>query len=166
MRWLLALLTCTCVAGQEPVFLPEPPWYQLGPAPLRVMASSDLDEYAESVSAAVRFWNRELGCDVFVLYEGIAPDVIIELGGNSSAAAGSAQLVGGHALVLIFNNGLADITIAYLVLAHELGHVLGLAHDYQRNSVMYRRVTDVWPLMVTDADRAALKARYCRSDNS
>lgn len=58
--------------------------------------------------------------------------------------------------------------VALRVVAHEFGHVLGLADDYAPRSVMHRSVPTVHPELfsLTHADASRLQERYTRTSTA
>jgi predicted Zn-dependent protease len=52
----------------------------------------------------------------------------------------------------------------FKILAHELGHVLGLGHDMESQTSIMRPIQpyEFVPTFLTRKDAAALRALYCR----
>ena len=142
--------------------------------PLMVLLDPELEHWEELVNAACMRWNHAVDRYVF-LYSGIIDDedtrafegrspgiIIVRLGHEDENSHAS----------LTFNPGSGEILAAPIrlrpeitkkserVILHELGHVLGLAHDPQLpGSVMYPRAVDK-PFEITDPDRELLREWY------
>lgn len=139
--------------------------------PVSVTIDDSVDD-REAVRYAVNFWNQQMGYKLFVISDGLG-DVIVRVGTESrcdrAAACAYHEYDGDGTL-----RGYADVvrvhssTEAYYAIAHELGHLLGLAHDPGDNmSIMYRSVLrnitvnrPFPPVYVTPNDKAAVRARY------
>lgn len=138
------------------------------PVQVAVLPHSDINK--QSISYAIDMWNKD--CKLLELVD-IQADhhVIIQRGsvghkdpetGKTLAGSTYFKPSTGQFLVTIHQPG--DITAEYLILAHELGRVLGLATDDYPSSIMASGVQSVkeppYP-SPTRKDRKALKERYC-----
>jgi len=138
-------------------------------ASLPVKVAIDLEDLApgqefdaiDSLNNAVRTWNEWLGHEFFKVVKGDDPDldVIVSVGAESDYA-GLAMLGaysgGQQGMVFIFAGYETDTA----VYAHELGHILGLAHDRgTKFSVMWPTAGEQIPRL-TPLDRAALLWLY------
>jgi hypothetical protein len=141
--------------------------------PLKVALDSDLSDYDDSLNEAFAFWERGVGDVMFVHANIEDADVVIVLGsaGDPGLAATSHYIVGGKLTATIEIRKPGDITEMLYVMAHELGHVVDLAHDPNNTSIMNSTIEDVgildedpeppFPnLWVTDNDHDALRALY------
>lgn len=153
--------------ANEATFKPEGPRWQH--APLTVESLLD-DAYLPSVKAAITFWNRELGMPVLVLISPAPGEVADVLIGTGSAGAGHLGVTWFHSSGRVLTATIelrqpGDVCQVARVLEHELGHVLGLAHDAAAPSIMARYVDgdcfDI-PYLVTDRDLQALEGHYRR----
>lgn len=136
-----------------------------GRRPLRVMVNGDAD-FEKSVSSAMDAFNQQVGCALFALDGDLSGhDVVISKG---AVEVGMENHPGGSTSHWQSNGQwTADVVIYNLVLTqelrrglmHELGHVVGLAHDSFRDSLMYRSTSGSSRL--TDSDRSALRKGYC-----
>lgn len=167
------------VTHEEPGFVnAENSWAD---TPLTVGCTNyagDSDEGCDTAEHAVSVVNTRLGFDM-LRWTGADPDgdsdihitmrAPVEVGGeNRDAAGGHYELTGRagvyeHCDVWTMNvSGPNDLE--WLVLYHELGHCLGLAHDGYEQSIMYPtqeptpdRTIPPW---ISDHDRNLLREKY------
>ena len=141
---------------------PENSW---GPLLLGV----DCEGLCSIVHEEMRTMNERLGTQVFsaahdpadiVVHTGLPPE-----GADCPEDGGGCFVLEGydgtyvHCDVYVYNN--PDIAIEADVVAHELGHCLGLAHDDYDGSIMYPVQSHHWfPPRISDADREALRKAY------
>jgi hypothetical protein len=130
-----------------------------------------------SLRGAIGAWNHAAGCDVLrqtadarvtvSTYDGTACGAPASLETYPGATAGTWRCSPDSAEVKF--QVMSDIRSVYVIAAHEFGHVMGLAHD--RSLIMRPAAPgydpasgqslDILP-WVSDADGAAIRARYCR----
>ena len=146
--------------------------------PIGVDMDADIaDSYEGSVDEAIDFWNSELDTTAFVR-AGVALTVVhVVVGSASDDGDGATSFYRDedgvlHALIEVRQPG--DITEVYYIVAHELGHSLGLCHDPDDwLSIMYPKLDYAWDgvdqsgepvdfrtIIVTDNDRTALRDQY------
>lgn len=116
---------------------------------------------------AVEIWNAWLGLEMFV-YEvtTIDPDVVVLYEGLGPPQGDAAALTlfekrhkdgKQHAIVIVFDAGMSEST----AFTHELGHVLGLAHDKDNpGSIMYPSLRGMISPGIEAQDFRALRHRY------
>jgi hypothetical protein len=133
-------------------------------------------DYDSSVSDAMGFWNDSLDFTAFTT-SGPKTQVHVEIGSANDKGDGATSFYYDedgdlNALVEIRQPG--DVTEVYYIVAHELGHSLGLVHDPDDFiSVMYPKLDFKWDgvdqsgepvdfrtIVVTDNDQNALRAAY------
>lgn len=172
------------VAGcnsQQVNWSPDSPW---AAAPITVEWSEIDPVFESSFTSGIGAWNHAAGCDVFIKapdpttanisagpYEGAicgdagASDLDTVPGANAGAARCSPDRAEVKFKVL------SDIRSAFVLWEHELGHVLGLAHDTSElmnpSPVLYDPAAfsgsaPVRLILPSDADGDAVGARYCR----
>lgn len=146
---------------------------------LRAHLDPDLGEFQASYLAALDFYNNEVGCMVIApASPGERASIIVRSGANDDGAeAGSYHgrtLDGYTDEVRIAAPG--DVIQAYVMIAHELGHILGLQHGAMADgfngwvNVMAPNAAATLTLMgkwdtnihLTNGDRAFLGALFCR----
>lgn len=159
LTWLplLALLQCSpawlgkddnglmdaCLEGQSYVyddFICEDPQPIIWPhTPLSIYATEEFKAHylSDLENAAVFSWNSATGLDLFCLECG-QWDVFVTFKTRGSSLGRTYHGIWPGRLVAVVEvaDGLNEHD-ALIVLVHELGHVLGLAHDESCESVMY-----------------------------
>jgi len=156
---------------EEAGLMPDAPTWPRERFPLAVCpeayldTSDDLMEAVTAVGEACDATNQRLGfpalevrtddCDVTVLV-GVPSEPGMEPGGDARFRSGPS------CAIRTANTGTSEIL--HLVLQHELGHCLGLAHDDFDTSIMRPVQTPTpdrtFPPRITDADRELLRALY------
>jgi hypothetical protein len=138
--------------------------------PLLVRSTDEIQAYRLQLDHAMALWNLEVGCPLFAAAGEDTPDVRViylrqapcnntAVALEKGAAAGTYYCGDGTADIEL--RALDDIRVAYVIFAHEFGHVLGLAHDPW--GLMSESVTqaDLDRARPTPKDVQALRERYC-----
>jgi len=158
-----------CVQPHEAVWDPLGRHWDHVPLSVR-WHGTDWGAHTESFEAAIATFNRAAGCDLFVVAESPSADVNIH-GANGAPcrksgvvlkedeAAGAYLCPDGTGDIQISAPGM--VTTSYFIAYHELGHVIGLAHDDFTLSVMHEKAPtfaeDPTKPKLTDKDAEALK---------
>lgn len=140
--------------------------------PLRVYSLG-----SRSSQAAMDLWNREAKCALFREQEpDERADVVIEYDAPPDSDCGRRCDPNQHIACTCFEPNLwrwriyypspSTIDVDMWVIAHELGHVLGLAHDIGRTNIVTRPDAHMGPrehrpLLVSNKDAIAVRQRYC-----
>lgn len=174
---LVVLLMVAGISGhREPSFIDHVPRWQRE-IPLKVSVSEHgggdlLPRDGALVQQAVSEWNARVGLELFVLST-VDADIRVVM----HAPAGDGWEPGGHSELVVrggravgcdvrVSNVDGDGDVPLLVIEHELGHCLGLAHDDFDSSLMRPVQSPTphgqFPPRITDADRSAIRERFGR----
>lgn len=143
---------------------------------LPLLVSIDLEpDYVASAEEAIDFWNDELDATALELTAG-SSDVEVIHGSAADPGMGAAyhNTTDGALRATVELRQPGDVHEVYRVISHELGHVLGLAHDQARASIMVGTLDvglvrdvdfsedsfDFQLFLVTDADCSAIRKKY------
>ena len=183
MTRLVPLLLLVAACGTPPTFQPvcrqgdvvvytsdcASPEIIKWPLPIRVGLEPSLADYSDSLDMAINRWNGAVSKRLFLRVDGPG-DVNVSLGPVRKGIAGSVSHVytGDVLSASVQLHGVADITVAYHVLTHELGHVVGLAHDKRPTSIMHESLDtsgimggEELPMyLIGSEDSAALEKLY------
>lgn len=139
-----AILSCSTCAYAGPRVVPQRDLK----SPITVYASSDLaSTYSQSVEYAIDLWNDASECELFQRIEQPIADVVVTYGDVRGRAVESAKITRPYYVVY---RRPADTRHAMIAVAHGLGHVLGVGHDYWESSVMNPVVVSDYEAMLID----------------
>lgn len=127
-------------------------------------------EYNAALREAVFLWNRQAKCTLFEMHK--EPIVVVKQGSIEVGAESEDWAAG----AFVDKDATRGEVIVYVplmvgtdlqVLHHELGHILGLAHDRSHTMLPLKEETISGRqqfVSAQDKDIAALRARYCGGD--
>jgi len=171
----------------EPVYIENVPRWERDDFPLWVMTRTYTVEpelgtrlpsgdHATAIETAIDWANHRLGFTAFAGVEspedtrGPLVSIIIgvphEPGWMDASGTSRLHHNDGHASICdIATSNVGSGETLVLVLYHELGHCLGLAHDDFSQSIMYPTIQSPWPSgtippWISDVDRSRLRADY------
>lgn len=141
--------------------------------PLSVKIDASVpDMYQDSVEAAVRLWNIEIGpvFRIATASAGIEPRVDISWGSARGDLLAYTQHRGSSAGIIAAKVTMieaSDLHTVYRIATHELGHVLGLKHSHSVRDIMYpiqevETLESFTYVLPSDADRRLLKRLYVK----
>lgn len=129
------------------------------------------DGYGPATSAAMRIWNGFVGCDIFTeAKEGAGKVTVMSDDGEPCGsiwrpkdewdhAATAYRCREGKSEILVSRPG--NINTQACIIAHELGHVLGIPHASRGVMGDACKVEQQNHMTVLDADVASLRALFC-----
>jgi len=135
--------------------------------PLNTFVHYDAEtiDFEADIDAAFDLWNDV--APLFIETDDLSEAVVeIQFGSiGDEFAFAKHETIDGQLHGFAVCNECALVGQTYLAIAHELGHVVGLAHDPQTISIMYDELPDTLddpnPVkLVTDKDTKALRERY------
>ena len=138
-----------------------------------VWDDSDFSEYDSGIRESIKFWNNEVGCDLFRAADsGDIPDIVI-IPSNGSPCGTNKQFPitnDAEAFALWCPDGTGeiqvqrtdDITTMHKVFVHELGHERGLAHQGSGLMTGGNLGEVSIPLFGDPKSLRSLKIRYCK----
>lgn len=139
----------------------DPQIVDWGSLPIRLAIDESYPGEGEAVLKAVRVWNGWLGTDVFYVTP-VDPDVVVQMGelsilGPAGRADHTRRFGKLKFTVTLFGEEYAN---RVSIVTHELGHVLGLAHDPGRHRSVMDPGGDWYMPWITDKDCVALRRMY------
>jgi predicted Zn-dependent protease len=151
------------------------------PVTIRVqpyVAGADISSGRSAVSEAVSLWNAQVGVELMRVSDEPTADAVITWGAPIEVDAEQYDAGGwcehhndGRRMTAeVGIVSIATTRLAYLVTVHELGHLMGLAHDDFESSPMYPLTRDdsederIGFTVVTTADRDLLRRTYGHGD--
>lgn len=173
----VALLAVSSCNSQQVNWNPDPPWAAV---PVTVEWTGIDSTFDSSFEYALDAWDHAAGCDVVVrasdpatanisiaVYEGTVCGGAGGIEDVSGATAGTGRCSADYAEIRM--QVLSDIRSVFVIVEHELGHALGLAHDTSALMNPSPRLYDPAQLgggpslliLPSDADGAAIGALYC-----
>jgi hypothetical protein len=145
--------------------------------PLKVFLSTNLSEWDKEVQEACEWWNKQTKTNLFI-YRGMIPELWLPKRPGFITITSRGNTKGGGHTRLRYNKESGEIGYApvYLdnetiqiirkrVVAHELGHVLGLAHDENLSESVMVKKAYIGDFIVTKADIELLQQTYNNRNN-
>lgn len=157
---LILGLLCSCERAQQPILLASPPqWTKLR----RVDCGSNM-----VLKEAVSWWQKNT-CGEAVFCADSYPSIFVEYDRPPSQAlapvsehADAAAYFDPHAeRGYIYTWGFHEINVEFEVLAHEIGHLLGLADDPGSRLSVMAAPDGSFPTLLGERDKRAVITRFC-----
>ena len=140
LAFAIALTGCLRPSIQRTLELPEScrSWGRL---PLTIALDESAEGYRRDINRAMKAWDAALGRPAFIwaYVTGAQPDVIVAKGPTRTpymAAYTASECRNGAVLSAVLMRPFMDTSEATAFATHELGHVLGLGHSTNQQSVM------------------------------
>lgn len=142
--------------------------------PLMVVWAPEMGGWLDSIRWCVDWWNEQVGTTVFIVGGQVqgeeaaafgqgAPGIVPLMPKGRDAKPHTSLRVQANGLVLaspVFLDSERDEFFQRKILAHELGHCLGLAHDDSSDSVMYPEIANPLYIKLSRQDRKLLQRWY------
>ena len=154
-----------CVVPQQAVWNEEKPvHWSADLIPLKVNGAP----YHDALKEAVKLWNGQADCDLFVIHEDptlVIKQGTIEVGTETEdwAAGAFVNKDTTRAEIIVYVPLMVGTDLQ--VIHHELGHVLGLAHDrsHTMKPIVEEEIGGRQKMVrAQDKDIDALNERYCK----